>query len=37
MDRPDRDALDDAIWDEAVEREAVIRKLLAGDRMDRGE
>tara|TARA_R110000796_G_scaffold185461_1_gene302312 strand:+ start:758 stop:2410 length:1653 start_codon:yes stop_codon:yes gene_type:complete len=37
MDRPDRDALNDLIWDEAVEREAVIRRLLAGDRMQRGD
>ena len=37
MDRPDRDALDDATWDEAVTREVVIRKLLAGDRMERGD
>ncbi|PHR91922.1 MAG: transposase [Robiginitomaculum sp.] len=37
MDRPDRDALDDATWEEAVAREAVIRRLLAAARMDRGD
>lgn len=37
MDRPDRDLIDDAIWEEAVAREAVIRRLISDGPLKRSD